>query len=427
VLDTGLKFFIGLSSFEMLAMFRRGLFYAYLSIYLRHFLGLSVTETTLFATLPMALNILTQGLVWGRVSDRFQLRRTLIVVGEVLAAIGTLAVWYVHRAVSDPTASGYTIIIGLTLIEIFWSMSNIAHSALVSDIYEPHLRNQILGRLSSMGGVGRIAGVWIGGLLYDGFGMQFQGWGFYHGTLFFISSAVMIISTVPLFWLPEGGAADQKPFEPSHSTHQSSSANSIFILFLIGMVFVNFGRNSIAIIFTQYLTLENGPAVDSRTLSYIVNSQSAAMVLFGWAAGRIGRWLGNDVSLLAATATAICALTVLTASQALSALYLSSFLRGVADVIILSTAYAYASVLIPPAFRARRFAWFNATFFLSWGLAGTLIAGPLVDTLIAAGYVPSTAYRFSFAAAAGLTLIGFFLLVSLIVHRRRNRQAASIT
>ena len=49
----GAATFWGIASFEMMAMFRRGLFYAYLSIYLRHVLGLSVTETTLFATAPM--------------------------------------------------------------------------------------------------------------------------------------------------------------------------------------------------------------------------------------------------------------------------------------------------------------------------------------------------------------------------------------
>jgi hypothetical protein len=61
---TSLRYFSGLASFQMLAMFRRGLFYAYLSIYLRHRLGLSVTETTLFATLPMVVNVLAQALVW---------------------------------------------------------------------------------------------------------------------------------------------------------------------------------------------------------------------------------------------------------------------------------------------------------------------------------------------------------------------------
>ncbi|MDJ0831727.1 MAG: hypothetical protein QNI92_17875, partial [Desulfobacterales bacterium] len=61
-----LRYFVGLASFEMLAMFRRGLFYAYLSIYLRHHLGLSVTETTLFATLPMIVNVMAQTFVWGQ-------------------------------------------------------------------------------------------------------------------------------------------------------------------------------------------------------------------------------------------------------------------------------------------------------------------------------------------------------------------------
>ena len=135
-----------------MAMFRRGLFYAYLSIYLRHHLGLSVTETTLFATLPMILNVLAQSLVWGKVSDRYQLRRTLIITGEWLAAVGTLLVWYLHRRAADPIAAGYTIIFGLTAIELFWSMSNISWSALVSDIYTEQQRSRIQGRLTSMGG-----------------------------------------------------------------------------------------------------------------------------------------------------------------------------------------------------------------------------------------------------------------------------------
>ena len=83
-------------------MFRRGLFYAFLSIYLRYFLGLSVTETTLFATLPMVFNILAQTFVWGRLSDRRQLRRTLILWGEGCGAVGTVLIWGGPRPGTDP-------------------------------------------------------------------------------------------------------------------------------------------------------------------------------------------------------------------------------------------------------------------------------------------------------------------------------------
>ena len=162
------KRFIGLSSFEILAMFRRGLFYAYLTIYLRHYLGLSVTATTLFATLPMVVNVLSQTFIWGRVSDHFQLRRSLIITGEVSAALSTLAVWYLHRLPDTPRFAGFIIIFGLTVVELFWSMSNISWSALISDLYTEELRGTIQRRLNSMGGLGRIMGIWVGGFLYEG-------------------------------------------------------------------------------------------------------------------------------------------------------------------------------------------------------------------------------------------------------------------
>ena len=142
------KIFWGISSFQALAMFRRGLFYAFLSIYLRYFLGLSVTETTLFATLPMIFNILSQTFIWGRFSDRRQLRRTLILWGEGCGAAGTILIWGAHALVSTPGLSGYVIILGLTIVEIFWSMSNIGWSALISDLYPEKKRNAILGYLT---------------------------------------------------------------------------------------------------------------------------------------------------------------------------------------------------------------------------------------------------------------------------------------
>ncbi|MFX1313944.1 MAG: MFS transporter, partial [Promethearchaeota archaeon] len=88
--------FIGLSSFQMLAMFRRGLFYTYLSIYLKEFLNMSVWETTLYATLPMIMSVIFQNFVWGPISDKFQRRRTLIISGEILAGLGTLSIWLIH-------------------------------------------------------------------------------------------------------------------------------------------------------------------------------------------------------------------------------------------------------------------------------------------------------------------------------------------
>ena len=405
----------------MLAMFRRGLFYAYLSIYLRHHLGLSVTETTLFATLPMIVNVMAQTFVWGQVSDRLQLRRTLIIVGEVLAAFSTVLIWYIHRQFVDPALAGYTIIVGLTAVEIFWSMSNISWSALISDIYDEQQRSRIQGRLTSMGGMGRIAGIWIGGLLYDGMGLRMAGWGFFEGPLFFVAAGVMLASTLPLLFLPEGGIGSNPP--PLQSdTRQPSGSNSakLYLVFLAGMTLINFGRNSIAVIFSQYLTLDSGLALNSLTISYIFNTQSAAIVVFGWIAGWICLRLGNTTALIVGTAAAIAGLTLLAVSTALPLIYLGCFMRGVGDAVIMAAAYTYASILIPPQKRARLFAWFNGTYFLSFGLAATLISGPIVDGLITAGQPETLAYQASFAAAAALTTIGLLIQAALLYFLRKR-------
>ena len=405
----------------MLAMFRRGLFYAYLSIYLRHHLGLSVTETTLFATLPMIVNVMAQTFVWGQVSDRLQLRRTLIIVGEVLAAFSTVLIWYIHRQFVDPALAGYTIIVGLTAVEIFWSMSNISWSALISDIYDEQQRSRIQGRLTSMGGMGRIAGIWIGGLLYDGMGLRMAGWGFFEGPLFFVAAGVMLASTLPLLFLPEGGIGSNPPRLQS-DTHQPSGSNSakLYLVFLAGMTLINFGRNSIAVIFSQYLTLDSGLALNSLTISYIFNTQSAAIVVFGWIAGWICLRLGNSIALIVGTAAAIAGLTLLAVSTALPLIYLGCFMRGVGDAVIMAAAYTYASILIPPQKRARLFAWFNGTYFLSFGLAATLISGPIVDGLITAGQPETLAYQASFAAAAVLTTIGLLIQAALLYFLRKR-------
>jgi len=398
----------------MLAMFRRGLFYSYLSIYLRHFLGLSVTETTLFATLPMVINIVFQTFVWGTFSDKHQLRRTLIISGEILAGFGTILVWYGHTLTGNLSLAGYVIIFGLSIVEIFWSMSNVGWSALISDIYRQQDRNAVQGRLASIGGIGRIAGVWIGGLLYDGLGLKYNGWGFYEGALFFVAGAAMFISVIPMLLVPEGGIQREIEDASVPEIDASISAGKIFTIFIVAMVFINFGRNSIAVIQSQYLVLGSGFAVSSKVLSYIVNTQSVAMILTGLIAGWVGRKIGDGNSLLLGTALAVGSLFLLAIAGNLGLIYISNFLRGCAEVIVLASSYAFASVLIPPEKRARLFSIFNATYFLSWGIAGTFIAGPITDILLACGASEVFSYQMAFVSSAIMTLIGFIILGVLL-------------
>ncbi|MFX1305770.1 MAG: MFS transporter [Promethearchaeota archaeon] len=420
-----LKIFTGLSSFEMLAMFRRGLFYTFLSIYLREFLQMSVFETTLYATLPMIASVIFQNFVWGPFSDKFQRRRTLIILGEILAGIGTLTIWAIHFSFTNLYFAGYVIIIGLTIVEMFWSMSNIAWSALLSDLYPSEERSKIMGQLTSLGGLGRIIGIFIGGFLYD------SGFGFRNGSLFFVASLVMIISTIPMLMTPEGGIDLKKQEETgllkqNEITYKKQKSVLIFIVFVVALIFINFGRNSIAVPYSQYLSLNSGFNLNSVMLSFVANSRSVAVMITGFTAGFLSKKLGHSKALIFGTMLGIIALLITATTIYLEIIFIGSFLIGAAEVIITASSYAMASVLIPARIRAKLFAVYNTTFFLSWGSASTLIAGPLIDLLIKKGKGEVFAYKIAFLVGALICLIGLFIFIFLelwlIIQKRKNIQ-----
>ena len=408
--------FIKLSSFQILVRFRRGLFYSFLSIYLRFYLNLSVTETTLFATFPMIINILFQNFIWGALSDKLQKRRTFIILGEILAAVGTILTWYFHTLQPDKHLAGYVIIIGLTIIEIFWSMSNLGWTAILSDLYKPTKLAEIRGKLASMGGVGRIIGVLIGGIAYDGLGNYYRGWGFSEGVLFFIAAGMMLLSCIPIIFLPEGGITedDKKSWNKQKNRSRERSISRLFWLFIISMVFINFGRNSIATIKSQFFSLEDGLNLNPQMLSYIVNMRSVAMILFGAITGLLLKKLKEEWLLFVSSVVGAIHLLIFILANSVPIAFFANFIGGGAQVLIFASSYSVVNYMIPPRKRGRKFAIYNATLFLSWGVAGTLIAGPVADYLLSEGFAPLTAYRGSFWTGVCLSTIGLALLLIFI-------------
>jgi MFS family permease len=419
VMQQRTRTFLNVSSFQILVMFRRGLFYSYLSIYLRYFLGLSVTETTLFNTLSMVVNVVFQTFVWGKLSDRLQLRRTLIIIGEIVAAIITFFIWYVHTLPKDHATAGWVIIIGMAVLEVFWSMSNLGWSALLSDLYPAGERAGLQGRLQSLGALGRVVGIWIGGLLYNGFTYAYPGWGFDKGVLFFIASGVMLISAVPMLFVPEGGVSastetkKQSPTDRSVPSPVSDAVSRKFLVFLLAMVFVNFGMNSVVLLKPQYLTLRGGFDVSSETLSYILNVGSVGMFVIGLAIKRLSRRFSDENMLIVAALLAAVHLVTYPLASKLGLIYVSETIGGIARGVIMAAAYSYAAALIPPLKRGRQFAWYNGVMFLSWGLPATLITGPIVDYLISIGNTPEFSYKMAFVTATGMVAVGTLVLMYL--------------
>ncbi|MFQ5834209.1 MAG: hypothetical protein ACE5H4_16010, partial [Candidatus Thorarchaeota archaeon] len=96
-------------------------------------------------------------------------------------------------------------------------------------------------------------------------------------------------------------------------------------------------------------------------------------------------------------------------------------------VVIQSSSYSIVAEMAPEEYRGRLFAYYNATFFLSWGIAATFYAGPIADLLIGAGFTNADAYRGSFIAAIVLIAIGVVILLLSFRHARRKAQATTDT
>jgi len=329
-------------------------------------------------------------------------------------------VWFVHSVFSNLLLAGYVIIIGLMCIEAFWSMSNISWSALISDIYPSKDRSKVMGQLTSVGGFGRIIGISIGGILYN------NGFGFREGPLFFVAALVMFLSSLPMIFAPEGGINFKEDLELDNNNKNNNNNNNnnnntsrnynfkvIFIVFIISLTFINFGRNSIATIYSQYLILDTGFAVDSILLSYIANTRSFAVLTIGFLAGTLNKKFGHSRTLILGVSLAIFALLITGLTDNLILIFIGSFFIGTGEVIIYAASYVIASNLIPSKIRAKLFGVYNTTFFLSWGLACTIISGPLVDFLLNNGFQEVISYQAAFIVGALITGIGLIIFVGL--------------
>lgn len=412
-----------------MAMARRGLFYTYLSLYLRNILGLSVTATTLLASLTMIANSTSQTFVWGKISDKYQARTSLVAIGETTAAFGYVAVYFAHvhlLQAGEPTSAAYSIIAGLSILEFFWSMSNLGWSALISDLTAPGERGRLMGVVSSIGGVGRIAGISISGLLYDWGG---EAGGFKSGILFFFASGIMLVSAVVIWFTTRLSEQTQKGRITTRAPKQNavtpkSYGSQAFYWFLASIFIAGLGSYSILQILILYVDLNSPIGATSLDIAMIRNSASAATIVTSLLAGSLADKIGRKNALsLGLALTVVTPLLYLLAQNATQMIIFNS-LSGVSAAFITVVGYLVASDLIPEHARGRLFGQYNAVSYISFGIAGTFVGGPISDYLIATGATEAAAYTTAFQAAAAISLIGAILFAIKVKSTRLKEQHA---
>jgi MFS family permease len=399
-------------------------FYTFMINYLFDLMQ-TVTLTTLLGTFNMMTSALGQNLLWGRISDRYRLRTKLIIAGESIAAITYFVVFLVHKSFLDAQASftaGLSLILGLSFLEFFWSMSDVGWAALLTDVTTSETRGGIVGSLNFIASLGRMIGIIFAGFLYN------NGEGFRQGTIFYVVIAMLFGSAV-IMWITSKSTKTSRVKKERITVREAVEKTlaghneKIYRWFLISLIIIVIGSACTSQVFLIFLRLPEGLNVSDAEQSFILTSWTLGgmltSVLSGWLADRIGRvkvfFVGLSLAILTPSLYGL-------ASDVFT-MALVYGLNGVAFWTLQTVGFAFAGDIIPEDKRGRLFGRYNTVMALSWGPAGLLVGGPLADVQTRNFGLPShVAYVNTFYASSILVALGA-ILFALKVARLKTKAA----
>lgn len=413
--------YFNLSVFQFITFLRRGVFYTFMIPYLHMLMG-TVTWTAALGTLNMIGSSLGQNLLWGRICDKYKARTKLIISGEMIAAVTYVLVFLIHRFLRDSGNNfnaGLSIIFGLSILEFFWSMSDVGWAALLTDITTPHIRGRVIGTLNFIASVGRMAGVLYSGFLYN------DGEGFLNGTIFYIVIALLLAGVSLMVFTSRRIKTDKTEEQCTQTTAKQEDRLSNrqnerkYRMFLISLIVMVLGAASISQIFLLFLQLPNGLNFSDPQMTLVVSAWTVGGMIASLGAGRLSDRFGRLKVLLFGLSLAI--VTPLFYSFA-SSVALMSFvygLNGVSFWTIQTVGFVFAGDMIPKDKRGRLLGRYNTVMALSWGPAGILIGGPFADLQVGRlGLSPFTAYVNAFYASSIIVLIGTVLFAIKIARAK---------
>jgi MFS family permease len=386
----------------------------------------TVTYTALLGTLNMTASALGQNLLWGKIADRYKLRAQLVIAGESTAAITYFIVYQTHKSLLNNQANftaGLSLIIGLSILEFFWSMSDVGWAALLTESTTSKTRGGIIGTLNFIASLGRMIGINFAGYLYN------DGEGFSQGTIFYIViimlcvSATIMVATSRLTTKTSEQNKNNNSEEATQKTITTTHNKKTYKWFLISLIITVTGATCINQVFLLFITLPNGLAATSPEMSFILTAYTiggmAISLMCGWLADRTGKTKILTAGMLLGIAAPLF-YSLATNFYAMAIVY---GLSGVSFWTIQTVGFAFAGDIIPEDKRGRMFSRYNTVMALSWGPAGLLIGAPLADlqTKIL-GFPAYTAYVNTFYTSSILVALGT-IIFALKVAREKPKNA----
>ena len=405
--------FFNLSVFQFLTFVRRGVFYTFMINYL-YTLMQSATLTAALGTLNMVASALGQNLLWGRISDRYKLRTKLIMTGESIAGFAYIIVFIIHKSLiqtGDHFLAGLAIIFGLSILEFFWSMSDVGWATLLTDVTTPEIRGRIIGTLNFIASLGRMVGILFAGFLYA------DGEGFKNGTIFYIVTILLFIGAAMMALMSRHTAmksATQKNLgvkeKEEHKGKLTDENEKTYSWFLASLIIIVLGAALINQIFLLFIKLTEGLNASDPEMSLILGTWTIggmiASIVLGRLADKVGR---NKVMFLGLI---LAAITPLLYGVALTVPLMALIygLNGVSFWTSQTVGFAIAGDIIPEHKRGRLLSRYNAVMAIGWGPAGFLVCGPLADIQVKIlGFPAYAAYLNSFFTSSIIVILGTIL------------------
>ena len=418
------KTFFNLSVFEFLTFLRRGVFYTFMINYLFTLMN-SVTSTAALGTLNMIASSLGQNLLWGRICDKRKIRAKLIVAGETIAAFAYVIVFLSHTAlinIGAPYLAGLSIIFGLSILEFFWSMSDVGWAALLTDVTTTSNRGRVIGAMNFIASLGRMVGILFAGFLYVG------GEGFRNGTIFYIVTALLLAGAALM-------AFTSRTMKPKQATPQQMTAKETrpqetkpdtqnqkaYSLFLLSLILIVLGAACINQIFLLFIKLPEGLNFSDSQMSLVLSAWTVGGMIASLAGGRLSDKFGRIKILLIGLGFAIITPLLYPLASNVPLMALVYGLNGVSFWTIQTVGLVFAGDLIPRDRRGRLLSRFNTVIALTWGPAGFLIGGPLADLQVNLyGRSPHAAYVNVFYVSSIIVLVGTILFILRVARPKRK-------
>lgn len=249
------------SAISFASEMRVGVFSPFFALYLRNEMGASFTEIGMITTFILGVNAVFQ-ILWGWTSDWVGKRKHFIVLGEGIAGFVFLYI---------PQVRDLTLLAAVMVgIQVLWSMAAPAWKALIAEHSSPEERGSSMGKITAVGGVGSMLGLYIVGDLIPLYGYAYL--------FYFISLCLFAAAFLALFLKePEELKPSRRSLVSVEQLEGLYRENRPFTMFTLLILFITFATSLVSGFYSLYAQSLGGTVQQIR---YIFIVRDGATTVF---------------------------------------------------------------------------------------------------------------------------------------------------